>query len=179
MTYLWFKALHLVGVVAWMAGLFYLVRLFVYHAEAAAKPEPARTILIEQYRLMERRLLRGITTPAMLITVAAATVLYVLNPTLLRQPWMHVKLLFVTLLLAYHHLCGRTVKKLASATPTQSGEWYRWANEVPTVILLAVAVLVVFKGAVSWMALAVALVTLLVLIVVGIRVYARVRARTG
>ncbi|MCA1994585.1 MAG: protoporphyrinogen oxidase HemJ, partial [Coleofasciculus sp. S288] len=99
MAYYWFKAFHLIGVVVWFAGLFYLVRLFVYHAEASQEPEPAQTILKKQYELMEKRLYHIITTPGMVVTVAMAIGLLVSEPEVLKDGWLHIKLAFVAALL--------------------------------------------------------------------------------
>src|SRR4028118_101745 len=107
MAYSWFKAFHLIGVVVWFAGLFYLVRLFVYHAEASQEPEPDQTILKKQYELMEKRLYRIITTPGMLVTVAMAIGLLTTEPEVLKSGWLHVKLGFVAALLVYLYYCGR------------------------------------------------------------------------
>ena len=92
MAYYWFKAFHLVGIVVWFAGLFYLVRLFIYHVEANEQPEPARSILKNQYQLMEQRLYSIITTPGMLVTIAMAIGLIYTEPDVLKQGWLHFKL---------------------------------------------------------------------------------------
>ena len=113
MAYYWFKALHLIGIVVWFAGLFYLVRLFVYHAEAREQPEPAQTILKKQYELMEKRLYNIITTPGMAVTVAMALGLIYTEPGILKSGWLHIKLSFVALLLIYHFYCGRIMRQLA------------------------------------------------------------------
>ncbi len=102
MAYYWFKAFHLIGIVVWFAGLFYLVRLFVYHAEAEQEPEPARSILKKQYELMEKRLYGIITTPGMLVTVTMAAGLIYTEPEILKSGWLHIKLAIVALLIGYH-----------------------------------------------------------------------------
>src|SRR4028119_1549299 len=98
MAYYWFKAFHLIGVVVWFAGLFYLVRLFIYHVEANEQPEPAQTILKNQYQLMEKRLYNIITTPGMVVTVAMAIGLLTTEPDVLHDKWLHIKLLLVGIL---------------------------------------------------------------------------------
>jgi len=100
--YLYIKSIHIIFVVSWMAGLFYMVRLFIYHTEAQAKPELERNILSAQFEIMERKLMNIITTPAMLLTVAAGVTMLCLNPYLLQEPWMNVKLCFVVGLIGYH-----------------------------------------------------------------------------
>ena len=146
MAYYWFKAFHLIGVVVWFAGLFYLVRLFVYHAEASQEPEPAQTILKKQYELMEKRLYRIITTPGMLVTVAMAIGLLTVEPEVLRDSWLHFKLAFVAALLAYHHYCGRIMKKLAAGECKWTGQQFRALNELPTIFLVVIVMLAVFKN---------------------------------
>lgn len=146
MAYYWFKAFHLIGVVVWFAGLFYLVRLFVYHAEASQEPEPAQTILKKQYELMEKRLYRIITTPGMLVTVAMAIGLLTVEPEVLKDGWLHFKLAFVAALLAYHHYCGRIMKKLAAGECKWTGQQFRALNELPTIFLVVIVLLAVFKN---------------------------------
>jgi protoporphyrinogen IX oxidase len=146
MTYLWFKAFHIIGVVVWFAGLFYLVRLFVYHVEANEQPEPARTILQQQYQIMETRLYKLITTPGMVLTVAMAVAMLIMAPEYLRDPWLHAKLGFVVLLIGYHHYCARLMKQMAKGEFKWSGQQLRWLNEAPTVFLVVIVLLAVFKN---------------------------------
>ncbi|MEM6437408.1 MAG: protoporphyrinogen oxidase HemJ [Cyanobacteria bacterium P01_D01_bin.115] len=146
MAYYWFKAFHIIGVVVWFAGLFYLVRLFIYHVEAEAEPEPASGILKAQYELMEKRLYRIITTPGMVVTVAMAIGLLVTNPDWLKQGWMHAKLGFVALLLFYHHYCGRLMKQLWRGECKWNSKQLRALNEAPTLLLVVIVMLVIFKN---------------------------------
>jgi len=146
MAYLWFKAFHLVGIVVWFAGLFYLVRLFVYHAEAREQTSPAREILENQYELMEKRLYNIITTPGMIVTVVMAIGLIYTEPEILKSGWLHAKLALVLLLIGYHHYCGRIMKKLAKGECQWSGQQFRALNEAPTVLLVAIVLLAVFKN---------------------------------
>jgi putative membrane protein len=146
MPYLWFKAFHIVGIVCWFAGMFYLPRLFVYHAEANEQPEPARSILKGQYQIMEKRLYRIIMTPAMLLTIAMAVGLVSTEPEVLKQPWLHIKLVGVALLLGYHHVCARIMKKLAADECKMTGQQFRWFNEFPTVFFVLVVMLAIFKS---------------------------------
>ena len=146
MAYSWFKAFHLVGIVVWFAGLFYLVRLFIYHVEAEQEPEPARTILKNQYQIMEKRLYSIITTPGMLVTVAMAIGLLSTEPEVLKQPWLHVKLAFVVLLIGYHHYCKRLMKQLAADECKWGSQQLRALNEAPTVMLVVIVLLAVFKN---------------------------------
>jgi protoporphyrinogen IX oxidase len=145
MAYYWFKAFHLIGVVVWFAGLFYLVRLFVYHAEAYQQPEPAQTILKKQYELMEKRLYNIITTPGAIVTVTMAIGLISTEPEILKSGWLHIKLGMVVLLLAYHHYCSRIIKQLAKDECKWSGQQFRALNEAPTLLLVVIVLLAVFK----------------------------------
>jgi putative membrane protein len=146
MAYYWFKAFHLIGIVVWFAGLFYLVRLFVYHAEASQQPEPAQTILKTQYEIMEKRLYTIITTPGMAVTVAMAIGLISTEPDILKSGWLHIKMAFVVLLLGYHFYCGRIMKQLAKGECLWSGQQFRALNEAPTVLLVVIVLLAVFKN---------------------------------
>lgn len=177
MAYYWFKAFHLIGVVVWFAGLFYLVRLFVYHAEASQEPEPAQTILKKQYELMEKRLYRIITTPGMLVTVAMAIGLLTTEPELLKSGWLHIKLGFVAVLLAYHHYCGRIMKKLAAGECQWSGQQFRALNEAPTILLVAIVLLAVFKNNLPTDITAWVIFGLIVTMAVTIQLYAKKRKR--
>jgi putative membrane protein len=174
-AYLWFKTLHIVGVVVWFAGLFYLVRLFIYHVEAEALEEPLRSAFQQQYTLMERRLANIITTPGMVVAVAMAVGLLVAQPIWLKQGWMHAKLAVVLALLAYHWFCYRLMGQLRQGSCRWSGRQLRALNELPTLMLVLVVMLVVFKGqfptgAATWF-----LVALVVAMAGSIQFYARWR----
>ncbi len=139
MLYLWIKALHIVALVCWFAGLFYLPRLFVYHA--MSEDTPSR----ERFCVMERKLYRGIMGPAMIATLLFGGWLAWLNPAWFTQGWMHAKLTLVVLLIGYHHMCGAQVKRFARGEKGRSHVFYRWFNEIPVLILLAIVILVVVK----------------------------------
>jgi putative membrane protein len=162
-------------VVVWFAGLFYLVRLFIYHREAAELEPPIRAAFEAQYSLMERRLANIITTPGMVVAVAMAVGLLSVNPAWLHQGWMHAKLAFVAALLAYHAFCYRLMGQLQSGYCTWSGRQLRALNELPTLLLVMVVMLVVFKnqfptGAATWF-----LVALVIAMAASIQFYARWR----
>jgi putative membrane protein len=174
-AYLWFKTLHIVGVVVWFAGLFYLVRLFIYHVEAEEREEPVRSAFKAQYVLMERRLANIITTPGLVVTVAMAVGLLVVEPAWLKQGWMHAKLAVVVALLVYHLFCYRLMGQLEKGTCLWGGKQLRALNELPTLLLVLVVMLVVFKaqfptGAATWF-----LVGLVVFMAGSIQFYARWR----
>jgi protoporphyrinogen IX oxidase len=175
MAYLWLKAFHIVGVVAWFAGLFYLVRLFIYHVEAADRPEQERAVLQPQYALMERRLFLIITRPAMLVTLATAAGLLVLQPGWLRDWWLWAKTAMVGCLVLYHLLCGRIMNGLAGGAGGWTGQRLRVLNEVPTLFLIVVVLLVVFKNQLPLLGTALVVLATGTLFAIAIRLYARGR----
>lgn len=140
--YLWIKALHLVAVVTWFAALFYLPRLYVYHALARDKGESP---VIDYFTVMERKLYRGIMTPSMIVVVGLGIGLLVLSPAWFSQGWLHAKLALVLLLLGYHHLCGRFLKQFAAGQCSRSHVFFRVFNELPVIALLAIVFLAVLK----------------------------------
>ncbi len=135
---LWVKALHIVFVVTWFAGLFYLPRLFVYHAMADDRAS------VERFKVMERKLYRGIMTPSAVLAIALGTWLW-LGWFRAASGWLHAKLLLVALLIAYHFWCWRLLRDFAADRNRRSHVWLRWFNEVPVVILIATVLLVVLK----------------------------------
>lgn len=177
MAYFWFKAFHLIGVVVWFAGLFYIVRLFVYHAEASQEPEPAQTILKNQYQIMEKRLYHIITTPGMVVTVAMAIGLLITEPEVLKDGWLHIKLAFVAVLIAYHFYCGRIMRRLATGECNWSSQQFRALNEAPTVLLVAIVLLAVFKNNLPTDITAWGIFGMIVAMAVTIQLYAKKRKR--
>ena len=174
-AYLWFKTLHIVGVVVWFAGLFYLVRLFIYHVEAEELEPELRVPFQQQYSLMEKRLANIITTPGMVVAVTMAICLLIAQPAWLQQGWMHAKLAFVAVLLAYHAFCYRVMAQLQAGTFRWNGKQLRALNELPTLLLVIVVMLVVFKtqfptSAATWF-----IVALVVFMAGSIQFYARWR----
>ena len=139
MLYLWLKALHIIAVICWFAGLFYLPRLFVYHAMAE---DDARR---ERFKVMERKLYRGIMGPSMVATLVFGLWMLYLNPGWLSQGWLHAKLTLVVLLIGYHHACGALLKRFARGENRRDHVFYRWLNEVPVLFLIAIVILVVVK----------------------------------
>ncbi len=140
MSYLVLKALHLIFMVTWFAGLFYLPRLFIYHAQAL--DEPSR----ERFGVMEFRLFAIMTIGAALTAVFGVVMLAV-NPGLFSQGWFVIKLLLLAGLGVYHYRCYRWIGVLRSAAPTQDTRWLRWFNEIPVVFLLGIILLAVVKPA--------------------------------
>ncbi len=135
---LWVKSLHIVFMVTWFAGLFYLPRLFVYHAQADDR------ISLERFKVMERKLFWGITTPGGVLTVAFGLWLW-LGWFQGAGLWLYVKLALVAALVVYHAWCGKLMMDFRNERNTRSHVWYRWFNEAPTVLLVAVVLLVVLK----------------------------------
>jgi len=175
MPYLWFKAFHIIGVVVWFAGLFYLVRLFIYHVEAEANPEPAKSILTEQYTLMEKRLYGIITTPGMIVTVVMAVGILTQVPDMLHDTWLHIKLAFVLVLMGYHFYCRRLMKRLEAGTCNWTGQQLRALNEFPTLLLVVIVMLVIFKNNFPTSATSYLIVGLIITMAASIQLYARKR----
>ncbi|WP_138501012.1 protoporphyrinogen oxidase HemJ [Nostoc sp. PA-18-2419] len=175
MAYSWFKVFHIVGFVVWFAGLFYLVRLFIYHVEANEEPEPARTILKNQYQIMEKRLYHIITNPGMFVTIAMAIGLVSTEPEVLKEGWLHIKLLFVAILIGYHHYCARLMKKLAVDECSWNSQQLRALNEAPTVMLVAIVLLAVFKNNLPTDITAWGIFGMIILMAVTIQLYAKKR----
>ena len=134
---LWAKALHIIFMVTWMAGIFYLPRLFVYHSMT---DDPAGK---DRFKIMERKLYRGIMMPGMVLTIASGLYLW-LNYGF-SGGWLHVKLALVALLLAYHFWCGATIGAFAADKNARSHKFYRVVNELPVLALVAIVILVVVK----------------------------------
>lgn len=137
---LWVKAFHVIAMVCWFAGLFYLPRLFVYHA--ACEDQPGR----ERFKIMERKLYRGITTPSMVATVVLGLWLISYNPAgYFSQGWLHAKLALVVVLIGYHFYCGHLVRVFRDDQNRRSHVFYRWFNELPVLVLVAVVILATVK----------------------------------
>ncbi len=177
MTYQYVLAIHIIFVVCWFAGLFYIVRLFIYHTEAQELPEPDRTILSKQYEIMERRLWNIITVPSMVLTVLAGAIMLYLVPAWLQQPWMHIKLTFVALLLVYHFMCQVKIKQMRYGLFVWSSMRLRLWNEVATILLFAIVFLAVLKNSVSWIYGSVGIILLSMLIMLGAKVYKYYRTK--
>ncbi|MCU5781818.1 hypothetical protein MA04_01118 [Alcanivorax balearicus MACL04] len=138
--FLWLKAFHLIAVICWFAGIFYLPRLFVYHA--MAEDQVSR----ERFKIMERKLYRGIMNPSMIVTVVLGLWMLISHWDLYKtQGWMHAKLALVVLLIGYHHMCLAHLKKFAADANTKSHRFFRVFNEVPVLLLIGIVILVVVK----------------------------------
>ncbi len=135
---LWLKAFHVIAMVTWFAGLFYLPRLFVYHADARD------SVGVERFRIMERRLFAIMTIGAALTLVFGAAML-VVSPTYLTMGWLRAKLLLVALTVVYHLYCYKFTRDFAQDRNTRTSKWYRLFNEVPSLLLIGIVILAVVK----------------------------------
>jgi len=162
-------------VVTWFAGLFYIVRLFIYHTETNELPEDARLILQKQYKLMSKRLWTIICWPSAIITLVLATLLLYNSPYFLKLPYMHIKLGFVFLLYFYHFACHRIYKQLQGDVISYTSNQLRIWNEVATILLFAIVFLVVLKSTTGWIWGVLGLVGLSVGLMLGIKLYKKIR----
>jgi putative membrane protein len=173
MAFLYIKALHIIFVVAWFAGLFYMPRLLIYYVEAAGKPEPEKSVLINQFSLMQRRLWYGITWPAAILTLllgGSTWYLYRITPE-----WLQYKLFFVVLLYLYHYWCHIIFRQQQKGIIKYSSMQLRIFNEIATVFLVSIVFLVVLKNALSMVWGLVGLFVFIALLLLAIRIYKKVR----
>jgi putative membrane protein len=171
---LYIKALHIIFVVTWFAGLFYMVRLFIYHAEARGKEEPAKSILQEQYKLMEWRLWYIITWPSLILTwIFGLWLVHLYNWWL--APWLWLKLSMVVGLTAYHLYCHRIFNRFQNDLPTWGSMGLRMWNEVSTLFLFAIVFTVVLKDTIGWLWGLLGLLLLAAVMMLGIRLYKKGR----
>ncbi len=176
-TYNYIKSLHLIFVITWFAGLFYIVRLFVYQIEANEKPSPDKEILQKQYKIMTYRLWYIITWPSMILAIGFALWLLVLMPVWVQQPWMQVKLGFVVLLICYHIKCHLIYLELQRDEVNYSSNFMRLWNEGATIILFAVVFLVILKNAINWIYGVIGIFVFSIIIMLGFKFYKRLRDR--
>ncbi len=175
--YNYIKSLHLIFIITWFAGLFYIPRLFVYHIEAAAKQEPERSILTTQLKLMTKRLWYIITWPsAILASIFAFWMLY-LMPIWVEQDWMQVKLGFVVLLYAYHFKCHLIFKEMQNDIIKWTSNQMRLWNEGSTLILFSVIFLVIVRDAINWIYGVLGIFVLAAMLMLGIKIYKRIRSK--
>jgi protoporphyrinogen IX oxidase len=139
MLYLWLKAFHVIAIIAWMAGMLYLPRLFVYHSET-----PKGSIQSDTFKIMERRLLKAIINPAMIVAWALGLYL-VWDGGWYASGWLHAKVLLVLILSGFHGFLSRLVKEFAADRNTRPARFYRMINEVPTVLMIGIVILVIVK----------------------------------
>ncbi len=176
-AYPYLKSLHLIFIITWFAGLFYIVRLFVYQIEASHKPSPDKEILGNQLKIMASRLWNIITWPSMILALIFGTILIILMPEWLSQPWMMVKLVFVAILIIYQFKCHQIFKQLQNDEVKHSSNYMRLFNEVPTLILFAVVFLVILKSAVNWIYGTVGIFVFAIMLMMGFKIYKRIREK--
>jgi putative membrane protein len=171
------KALHIIFVVAWFAGLFYIPRLFIYQTEAADKPVQEREVLTPQFKLMTWRLWYIITWPACILATLFAVWMLFLLPAYIQMPWMHVKLGLVAILLAYHGSLHWIFLKLQKDQYPMSAGKLRFYNELATLLLFAIVFTVVFKNTSSWYYGVLGILALGVALSAGVMLYKRFREK--
>lgn len=177
MNILYIKALHIIFVVTWFAGLFYIVRLFIYDVEANDKPEIERTILTDQFRIMQKRLWYGITWPSAVLTWVFGLWLLLSNIDFLKMPWFHVKLTAVLLLTIYHFLCGVILNQLKEGKcQFTSGQLRVW-NEVATLFLVTIVFVVELQHSLSWIWGILGLIGFAAILMLAIKAYKKFRAK--
>lgn len=169
------KALHIIFVVSWFAGLFYMVRLFIYHIESKDKSQIESKILGEQYKIMEKKLWYIITTPAMILTVVFGVWMILLNKGFLYAPWMHIKLTFVALLLVYHFICQRIMNQLKRDNFRWTSTQLRLWNELATLFLVAIVFLVELKSTLDWVKGTVGFFLVGILLMIAVKIYKHYR----
>lgn len=180
MDYFYLKALHIIFIVTWFAGLFYIVRLFIYHVEAEDEDDNAKAILQKQYKIMSKRLWYGITWPSAILTLVFATWLLSTNFSYyMSQSWMHIKLTFVVALYLYHFACHRIFSQLQKNEIKYSSFKLRIWNEIATVLLFAIVFLVVLKNEIGWFWGVVGLLLFSILLIIGIKWYKKNRESKG
>ena len=177
MAYFYIKAFHLIFVITWFAGLFYIPRLFVYQIEAFEKPSPDKEILGKQLKLMAKRLWYIITWPSAILALIFGLILFYMNPSLIYFDWMQVKIGFIVLLIIYHLKTQQYYTQLQNDNVKKSSSFMRIWNEGATFILFAVIFLVILKSAINWIWGIIGIVVLGILIMLGFKVYKNMRAK--
>jgi len=176
--YPYIKALHIIFVVTWFAGLFYIVRLFIYYVEAQQKEAVERDVLTKQFRLMQKRLWYGITWPSAVLTLAFGSYLLYLTG-LWKAPFMHVKLAFLVGLYAYHFMCQRIMNKITEENHKWTSFKLRLWNELATLFLVAIVFIIVLRNSISWIWGLAGLVVISVVLLLAIKWYRKRRDAAG
>ena len=175
--YGYIKSLHLIFVITWFAGLFYIVRLFVYQIEAHDKPSPDKEIIGEQLKIMASRLWKIITWPSAILTLIFALWLLHIRPFYLNEGWMQIKLTFVGLLYIYQFKCHQIFKQLQRDEVKHTSNGMRLFNEVPTLVLFAVIFLVILRHEINWIFGVIGLFALSIILMLLFKMYKRYRER--
>ena len=170
-------ALHIIFIVTWFAGLFYIVRLFVYQIEAREKPENERAVLEPQFKMMAKRLWYGITWPSFILTLIFGPWLLVLKPIYLELGFMHIKLTLVGGLIIYHFICHSMFLKLQNDKGNYTSSFLRIWNEVATLFLVPIVFIIVLKDNINWIYGTLGFVGLSILLMIAIKVYKKIRTK--
>lgn len=175
MTFFYLKAIHIIFVVTWFAGLFYMPRLFVYILESHQRPEPEKSILLKQLNMMTSRLWFGITWPSAIVTLCIGTALVINQPEWLQQGFMHIKLTLVFLLYGYHFSLQYLFNQLRKGVVRYSVQQLRLWNEVATLFLISIVFIIVLKNSLSMVWGVVGLLVVTALILAGMTIYKNYR----
>ncbi len=175
MLHLYLKSLHIIGFVSWFAGLFYLVRMFVYHSEVDEKPAHLQEDWKKQYTLMQWRVYKIICNPAMMITWIFGLLMLINTPSFLSQGWIHVKLFLLVLLTIYHLYCKKIIKKQELNQATFNSFQFRLMNELPTLFLVAIVLLAVVKDLINFLYLFCGVIAFGFLLYIAAKAYKRSR----
>ncbi len=179
MLFLYLKALHVIFIVTWFAGLFYIIRIFIYQTEANTRTEPERSILINEYKRNSRRLWFGITWPSAVLTLILGVSLLWEMPYFLEQPYMHVKLGMVFLLYVYHFICHSIYKQLQADVYRYSSQKLRVWNEVATIFLVGIVFIIILKSTLNMVWGLVGLMIFTLVLLLAIRIYKKIREGNG
>lgn len=175
MLHLYLKSLHIVGFVSWFAGLFYLVRMFVYHAEADQKPTHLKEDWKSEFVKMQWRAYKIICNPAMMITWTCGILMLINTPGFLQQGWIHIKLMLLVMLTGYHIWCKKRIQKLENNDSTITSFQYRLLNELPTLFLVAIVLLAVVKDLLNFVYMFLGVLAFGILLFVFARAYKKRR----
>jgi len=176
-AYLWFKSLHIIGVIVWFSGLFYLVRLFIYHEESRNMEDKLKIAFNNQYTLMEKRLANIITTPGMILALSMAICMVIMQPSWLSEKWLQIKICFVLGLVIYHSYCYKIMNSLQNGTSKISAKNLRLLNELPTLLLFIIVLLVIFKNSFPTSIATWSVVGLVIFMLASIQLYAKIRKK--
>lgn len=177
--YYYILAVHIVFVISWMAGLFYILSLFIYHTEAGEKPEPDKSILQVQFIKMEATLWKIIATPAMVISVLAGVLMLTLHSGLLQMDWMWVKIGFVLALLIYHFICQNIIKLLKNNQSRLTSFQLRLWRELATIFMIAIVFVVILKNAMNWIYGLLGIMGVALAITIAVKLYKNYRKKRG
>ncbi len=177
MSYYYLKSLHLIFVITWFSGLFYIVRLFIYHTEAQDKAQNEKQILSDQFKIMQKRLWYGITWPSAILSALFGLSLIHNYFPINDHPWLVLKIFFLIGLFSYHFFCHRIFKELQNNKFKYSSLWLRGWNEVATIFLFAIVFLAITKSLIDFTIGFIGLVFLSILLFLGVRIYKKKREK--